>query len=94
MAELKLIRKSQLLSILSCGKSFVQYQINKGLLPPPIRLGERNVAFLESEINKTIAAMAAGLSDKQIKTLIKKMILERKAINERLNNYSLLDSCL
>ncbi|MGO3915864.1 MAG: helix-turn-helix transcriptional regulator [Pseudoalteromonas sp.] len=73
-----LIRKAQVQKQLACGMTLTQDKINKGLIPPPIKLGSRGVAFYQSEINATIAVMIAGYSDEQIKQFVRELVAKRQ----------------
>lgn len=76
--RLTLIRKAQLKKQFPCGMTLIQDKINKGLIPPPIKLGSRGVAFYQSEINATIAVMIAGYSDEQIKQFVSELVAKRQ----------------
>lgn len=79
---LKLNRKPETLSKLGLSKSTFHTRINEGLFPPPISLGGRAVAWLESETDSVIAALAAGKSKAEIKTLVRFLIEQRKDLLE------------
>nr|WP_193988604.1 AlpA family phage regulatory protein [Lelliottia steviae] len=76
--NLNLIRKSQVQKRYSCGKTLCQNKINEGLIPPPLKLGSRGVAFFESEINATLAVTIAGYTDEQIKQFVRDLVAKRK----------------
>ncbi|EWS98163.1 AlpA family transcriptional regulator [Pseudoalteromonas sp. SCSIO_11900] len=78
MSNLKLVRKSELLNTFACGKTLLQHKINSGLIPPPIKLGLRAVAFYEHEVNATLAVTIAGYSNKQIKDFVSELVTKRK----------------
>lgn len=75
---IQLIRKEQVRALYACGKTHLQDQINKGLIPKPIQIGQRAVAFYESEIQASLAAMVAGYSDDQLKAFVKELVERRK----------------
>lgn len=76
--SLSLIRKSQVQERYSCGKTLCQNKINEGLIPPPLKLGSRGVAFYEQEINATLAVTIAGYTDEQIKQFVRDLVAKRK----------------
>lgn len=76
--NLTLIRKDEVQKRYSCGKTLCQDKINKGLIPPPLKLGSRGVAFFEQEINATLAVTIAGYSDEQIKMFVRDLVSKRK----------------
>lgn len=79
MSELlTLIRKGQVQKRYSCGKTLCQNKINEGLIPPPLKLGSRGVAFYEQEVNATLAVTIAGYTDEQIKQFVRDLVAKRK----------------
>ena len=53
--------------------------INSGLYPPPVRVGKRAVAWPSHEVDQIIAGQIAGLSDEQIRVLVKRIVEARKS---------------
>ena len=78
MALLNLVRKDKARVPYACGKTLFQQKINEGLIPPPIKLGLRAVAFYEHELNATLAVTIAGYTDEQIKEFVKGLVAKRK----------------
>lgn len=76
--SLRLIRKDQVQTRYACGKTLCQSKINEGLIPPPLKLGSRGVAFYEQEINATLAVTIAGYTDEQIKQFVRELVAKRK----------------
>lgn len=76
--SLRLIRKDQVQTRYACGKTLCQNKINEGLIPPPLKLGSRGVAFYEQEINATLAVTIAGYTDEQIKQFVRELVAKRK----------------
>ena len=76
--SLRLIRKSQVQERYSCGKTLCQNKINEGLIPPPLKLGSRGVAFYEQEINATLAVTIAGYTDEKIKEFVRDLVAKRQ----------------
>ena len=56
--------------------SFYAY-IARGLMPPPIKIGERMSAWLVSEIESVNTARVLGKSPEEIKKLVSNLLLER-----------------
>ena len=79
-SNLNLIRKDQVKKRFSCGKTLCQNKINEGLIPPPIKLGSRGVAFYESEINAVLAVTIAGYTDEQIKEFVRDLVAKRQEL--------------
>jgi prophage regulatory protein len=84
MVNLKLVRKNEARIPFACGKTLFQQKINAGLVPPPIKLSSRAVAFFSEEINATLAVTIAGYSDEQIKDFVATLVEKRKTL---LNQY-------
>ena len=61
-------------------KSMIYDFVGKGELCPPVKIGERAVAWIESEIDAINAARMAGQSNEEIRALVKNLILKRKQI--------------
>ena len=59
-------------------KSSVYAAISKGTFPHPIKLGERMVAWLQSEVTAIINARIAGKSNDEIKALVIDLEAARK----------------
>lgn len=78
MALFKLTRKDQARPLWACGKTLFQEKINDGLIPPPIKIGARAVAFYDHEINATLAVTIAGYTDEQIKEFVRDLVAKRQ----------------
>jgi len=61
-------------------KSALYNDINAGLFIPPIKTGERSVAFPSDEVESLIKAQIAGKTPEEIKLLVKVLIEKRKEI--------------
>jgi prophage regulatory protein len=82
---LKLQRKPETLIQYGLGRSTFHARINEGLIPPPISLGDRAVAYLSHETQQVIAAMAAGKTKDEIKALVIVLVDERQNLLEKLS---------
>lgn len=78
--QLKLVRKNEARLPFACGKTLFQQKINAGLVPPPIKLSTRAVAFYEHEINATIAVTIIGYTDAEIKDFVSNLVEQRKTL--------------
>jgi len=61
-----------------CKKSMVYDLVGKGLFPEPVKIGERAVAWVESEIDAIVAARITGKSDDEIRELVKALMAKRQ----------------
>lgn len=80
-AQLRIIRRPELLKRFGIGNTCLHNRINQGLMPPPILLGgpsTRAVGWLQHELDAVIAAMVAAKSEAYIKALIEHLVAQRK----------------
>lgn len=75
--EIKIERKSQVLSRVNFSKATLHRYINSGKFPPPISLGGRAVGFFKHEVDEYLFAAANG-SD--LKEAVTKMLAMRKEL--------------
>jgi prophage regulatory protein len=75
----KLVKLSGVLSLSAQGRSTVYKNIKKNLFPPPIKIGERAVAWIEDEIEQLIYAQIRGDSESEIKQLVSDLITSRSS---------------
>lgn len=61
-------------------RSTIYLQIREGLLPRPVKLGPRAVAWPESEIAAVLDARIAGKNDEEIRGLVKKLEAMRRKV--------------
>ena len=59
-------------------RSTIYLRIQQGLWPKPVRLGLRSVGWPVSEVAAINAARIAGMTDKEIRALVIKLIAARK----------------
>ena len=56
----------------------VYRNVRAGLLPPPVKIGERSSAWPRNEIEQITAARIAGHTNDEIKSLVSRLLTERK----------------
>lgn len=78
---LRLERPSKGFARLGLGRSTGYKQIQDGLLPKPVAIGERARALVEHEIDMVIRARIAGQSDDEIRQLVRRIEAERAGPN-------------
>jgi prophage regulatory protein len=71
-------RLRQVTEALGLKKSTIWARVKAGLLPPPVRIGERAVAWPSSEVSIVISAYIAGCSTEDVKALVRSLVAERK----------------
>ena len=54
----RFVRRSELLKRLAVGNDKLEWMIDKGAFPEPIRMGTRTMVWLESEVQAFLARMA------------------------------------
>lgn len=74
---MKLIRLPATLDLQGISKSVFYSNIQQGLMTPPVKLGNSS-AWPEHEVLAINAALIAGKSKEEIKTLVKKLITDRQ----------------
>lgn len=73
-----ILRLPDVIKELRLSRSCVYRHVSEGLLPKPIRLGQRAVGWLITEIAAVLDARIAGQDDKQIKALVLKLTKQRQ----------------
>ena len=64
---------------LGAPRSTVYRDISRGLLPPPVRLGQRSSGWPDDEIAAIVDARIAGKSEEEIRELVKRLVAARTA---------------
>ncbi len=72
------LRISEVIKLCGLPKSSFYEKVKLGLMPPPISLGERSVAWVNFEIEAVNRALLAGASSQEIKVLIVKLVEQRQ----------------
>jgi len=75
-----LIRRKEVEGKTGLKHSMIYDLIKKGELVEPIKIGERAVAWIESEIDVINAARMAGQSNDEIRELVKTLTAKRQQI--------------
>ncbi|MEZ5440001.1 MAG: AlpA family phage regulatory protein [Lysobacterales bacterium] len=75
----RFIRGAELYSSSGIGQRETVRKLEKaGLFPPRIMLSSRCAAWLEHEVDRRNAAVAAGCTDDELRELIRRMVAERQ----------------
>lgn len=77
---MKLLKHPDVIGLTAKSRSGNYADIQKGLMTPPVKLGERSVAWPEHEVLAINAARVAGKTDDEIRQLVTKLIAERQNI--------------
>lgn len=75
--QINLIKLNKVLDMTCLTRSAFYSYINKGLIPKPIKIGERSVAWVESEISEIIKARVAGKSNDELKGIVQQLETDR-----------------
>lgn len=59
-------------------RSTIYLRINQGLWPKPVKLGPRSVGWPAEEVAAINAARISGMTDKEIRVLVKQLEAARK----------------
>ena len=76
--QLKIIRKPEVLALLSLSETSLHRQIKAKVFPPSFNLGCRAVGWYEHEINSVLKARAAGKNETEIKLLVQELVEARQ----------------
>jgi prophage regulatory protein len=76
---IRFLRKSDVIpGLIPIGKSTFHNQIKEGLIPPPVSIGGRAVAWPEHEIKAVCLAMLSGKTKDEIKKLVSSLVSQRQ----------------
>ena len=76
--NISIIKLPEILQQTSKSRSGLYNDIKKGLFPRPFKLGIRSSGWANYEITEIVNATIAGLSESQIKELVKRLEADRK----------------
>jgi prophage regulatory protein len=80
----RFVRPAAVPGLLGISARSAYLQVADGLLPPPIRIGRKASAWLQSELALIQRARIAGKSDDFIKRLVADLIAKRATLAEGL----------
>ena len=75
------LRLQKVTEVMCMSRSTLYLRIKQGLLPPPVKLGERCSAWPEYEIAAISTARIAQKSDEEIRELVVKLQRQRTAMD-------------
>ncbi|WP_037071971.1 helix-turn-helix transcriptional regulator [Psychromonas arctica] len=75
---LNVIRMLEAAKRFGLAKSSFYDRVSQGLITPPISLGGRAKAYVESEIDTVLKAMISGKTESEIKTLVLDLVQQRQ----------------
>ena len=68
-----LLRLPDVLERTGLSRASIYVHVGKGVLPPPVKIGERSAAWPETEIEAVNAARIAGKAEHEIVELVLKL---------------------
>lgn len=74
----QLIRRPEVVTLTGRSKSSLNNDEKAGLMPTPISIGDRAVAYIKHEIEAVIQARISGKSKAEIKELVVNLIAQRE----------------
>jgi len=77
-SNMRMLRIHEVCRVTGLGRSTVWSYVNKGLLPPQVKIGSKAVGWPSMEIDRVVQARIAGLPDNDIKNLVCRLIEGRK----------------
>ena len=90
--SLEILRRKQVEAKAGYPRSTLYWRISKGLYTRPVSLGARAVGWPLSEVEAINAARIAGLSDDDIRTLVKSLEAARASALKRLTFGTAIDA--
>lgn len=78
MEILKLLILAEVLELLGIGKTKLYGDIQKGLFPPPIKIGVSS-RWLASEVQELVRAYTRGATEAELALLVNDLVARRKA---------------
>jgi prophage regulatory protein len=72
-----LLRLPDVMEGTGLSRASVYLHVGKGVLPPPVKIGERSAAWPEAEIEAINAARIAGKAEHQIRELVLRLRTQR-----------------
>lgn len=74
-----LLRLPAVINTTGLSRSGVYAYIASGLLPKPVKIGERSTAWPSDELDSIVRARIAGKSDDEIRQLVEQLHEQRRA---------------
>lgn len=74
-----LLRLPQVRELTGLSRSSVYAQVREGLLPPPVKIGMRSIAWPSNEVEAVRCARIARWSDDRVRELVAEMVDARTA---------------
>ena len=71
------LRFQKVMEVMAMSRSTLYLRVKQGLLPPPIKLGERCTVWPEHEISAINGARIAGKSNDEIRELVTQLKQKR-----------------
>lgn len=78
MEFLKLMVLAEVLELLSIGKSKLYSDIQKGIFPPPVKIGVSS-RWIASEVQEVLLAYTRGATEAELVLLVSELIARRNA---------------
>jgi len=73
------VRLQKVIEMMGMSRSTLYLRIKQGLMPPPVKLGERSSAWPEHEISAINAARLAQKSNDEIREIVAQLYRQRSA---------------
>lgn len=77
MTPIKLLSLPQVQTRTDSCKAMLYQYVREGLFPPPTKVGRKSV-WPEHEVEAIVTARVGGASDDQVRSLVAKLIADRK----------------
>jgi len=74
---MQIIKLKSVVKTTGLSRSTIYNKISEGVFPKPIRLGERAIGFLESEVQAFVALLVKGVSNEEMRVAIIDIVKNR-----------------
>ncbi|WP_108651254.1 helix-turn-helix transcriptional regulator [Dongshaea marina] len=76
----RFVRRPETLKMLGLSNTVLYGRINDGLVPPPVSLGGRSVAWVSTELDAVMAAMVNGSNPDELRNLVRELVERRQEL--------------
>ena len=77
-SSISILKQSEVLEITRQSSTTLWRQVKAGTFSPPIQIGAKATGYIQDEVDAVLSARSIGMSDIELKNLVKKLIAQRK----------------
>lgn len=83
-SSISILKQCEVLEITRQSSTTLWRQVKAGTFSPPIQIGAKATGYIKDEVNAVLTARSIGMSEKELKALVKKLVAQRKERANRL----------